>query len=147
MSDMQVTRLNRKYQVFISSTFSDLKDHRTAAILGIVKARHMPIALENYPPDGEAKIKVIHEAIAECQFYVIILGCRYGTVPAGQKAGEEKSYVEIELDYAQRQGLKVLAFVMDMNLARDLPAILSTEVTRFADDREKPYVYTGLPWN
>jgi len=28
-----------------------------------------------------------------------------------------------------------------------LPAILSTEVIRFAADREKPYVCTGLPWS
>jgi pimeloyl-ACP methyl ester carboxylesterase len=28
-----------------------------------------------------------------------------------------------------------------------LPAILNTEVIRFAADREKPYVCTGLPWN
>lgn len=103
----------RKYQVFISSTFDDLKEHRQQATLGIVKVGHMPIALENYTPECEAAFKVIEDAIDDCQFYVVILGHRYGSIPAGKK----KSYTELELDEAERSGLKVLAFVMDKDIA------------------------------
>jgi hypothetical protein len=102
----------RKYQVFISSTFEDLKEHRLQAMLGILAARHLPLALEYHPADSSGKLDVIQEAIADCQFYVIILGHRYGTVDRGQNPGEEKSYIELELDYAERMKLKVVPLVM-----------------------------------
>ncbi len=62
----------RKYQVFLSSTFVDLAEHRREAALGIVKARHIPIALENYSPDTESKRDVIRGAIDDCQYYVSV---------------------------------------------------------------------------
>ena len=113
-------KLKRKYQVFISSTFSDLKESREQAILGIVKARHLPLALEYSGPESAAKIKVIQDAIADCQHYVIILGHRYGSVGTGQASGEKKSYIELELDYAERKQLQVLAFVMPKKTAGEL---------------------------
>jgi len=112
--------IRRKYQVFISSTFKDLEDHRQEAITGIVKAGHIPIALENFTPSIYSKKEVIYQAIEDCQFYVLILGHRYGTIPGGQGvAKEEKSYIEIELDHAESKGRKVLAFLMDENLAME----------------------------
>ncbi len=111
---MSVThpKLKRKYQVFISSTFSDLKDCREQAVLGIVKAGHLPLALEYSGPEPAGKLKVIQDAIADCQYYVIILGHRYGSIGAGQPKGQAKSYIEMELDYALEKNLKVLAFVL-----------------------------------
>ncbi|MDZ7342689.1 MAG: DUF4062 domain-containing protein, partial [candidate division KSB1 bacterium] len=100
----------RKYQVFISSTFEDLKEHRQAAILGITRAGHMPVALENFAPSTDTKKEVIRQALEASQFYVIMLGARYGTI-AEDASG--KSYVEIELDLAVELGLKILTFVMD----------------------------------
>lgn len=108
-------RLDRRYRVFISSTF-DLEEHRRQAVLGIVSAGHMAIPLENYPPEGDTKQKVIFREIESCQFYVIILGSRYGTIPSDHRGGDEKSYVELELDYALLKGLKILAFVIDQSL-------------------------------
>ena len=110
--------IKRKYQVFISSTFHDLIEHRQRAILGIIKAGHMPVALENFPPASESKREVIGQALKSCQFYVIILGARYGSIPEDEPAG--RGYVEIELDMAKELGLKVLAFVMDMNKVSEI---------------------------
>jgi hypothetical protein len=105
--------IKRKYQVFISSTFQDLREHRQHAILGIIRAGHMPVALENFPPSSEPKKEVIRQALKSCQFYVIILGARYGSIPEDNPT--RKGYVEIELEMAKELGLKILAFVMDMN--------------------------------
>jgi hypothetical protein len=109
--------VHRYYKVFISSTFRDLSAHRQQAILGILKAGHMPVALENFAPDTESKRTVIADAMATCQYYVIILGSRYGTIPEDQDRLpinlRNKSYTEIELDMAKDARLPILAFIMD----------------------------------
>lgn len=112
--------MKRKYQVFISSTFSGLKDERHQAMLGILAAGHLPLALEYHGVEAFPRIGVIKEAIAECQFYVLILGHRYGSVGEGQPTGEEKSYVELELNFAQENHLRILAFVMPRDRAQTL---------------------------
>jgi hypothetical protein len=112
--------VKRKYQVFISSTFSDLAEHRRQAVLAIVKAGHFPLALEYHGLEASTKSDTIRTAIAECQFYVLILGHRYGTVASGQPPGQEKSYVEHELDYATTKGLRVLTLVLNRNKAQQL---------------------------
>ncbi len=117
MIDQKSKQIRRKYQVFISSTFKDLEEHRKEAITGVVNAGHIPIALENFPPSTDAKENVIYKAIEDCQFYVLILGHRYGSVPKGQRSRKKKSYTEIELDHAEQKKLKVLAFLMDEDIA------------------------------
>lgn len=111
-------RPSRKYAIFISSTFEDLHEYRQSAILGILRAGHMPVALENFPPDSESTLAVIKQSLRECQYYVIILGARYGYVPSG----EEKSFTEIELDLALDAGLKILAFVLDRRRVEEFRA-------------------------
>src|SRR5687767_7931893 len=110
--DKQSNDIQRFYRVFISSTFKDLQEHRTKAMLAIVSAGHMPLCLENWTPQTKTDLDVIRNAVAECQFYVIILGHRYGSVPKV----ESKSYIEIELDCAEKAGLEILPFVMDDQL-------------------------------
>ncbi len=110
--------LKRKYQVFISSTFTDLVEERQEAALGVVRTGHFPLALEYSGPVPAAKLDVIKNAIAACQFYVIILGHRYGSVGVGQRKGT--SYVELELDDAESKHLKILAFVMDREKVKKL---------------------------
>jgi hypothetical protein len=107
----------RYYKAFISSTFRDLAPHRQQAMLGILRAGHMPVALENFTPESASKRKVISEALSSCQFYVIILGHRYGSIPEDQQRLpaelKGKSYTEIELDLAVAANLPILAFFME----------------------------------
>jgi len=72
----------------------------------------MPVALENYAPASASKKKVIWDALEESQFYLIILGARYGSIPEDDPDG--KGYVEIELDIARELRLKTIVFVMDI---------------------------------
>jgi hypothetical protein len=133
-----------KYQVFISSTFKDLQPHRQQAELGIVKAGHMPLAIENYNPSSESKRQIIRQALESCQFYVIILGHRYGSVPKD----DDRGFVEIELDMAQdlkKQGrIQILPFVMKselVNKARTTTEFVNSEeiklVTKYQALRDR----------
>ena len=86
-------------------------------MLGILRAGHMPVALENFTPETDSKRAVISDALASSQFYVIILGSRYGSIPEDQQRLptelRDKSYTEIELDMALAAKLPILAFFMD----------------------------------
>jgi hypothetical protein len=77
----------------------------------------MPVALENFTPETDSKRAVISDALASSQFYVIILGSRYGSIPEDQQRLptelRDKSYTEIELDMALAAKLPILAFFMD----------------------------------
>jgi len=115
----KTTDVERKYQVFISSTFKDLAEERQAAKSAIIKAGHLPIALEDYAPDTKDKATVIRTAINACQFYVLILGHRYGYRPKRENGTLGPSYVEMELDWAEEANLPILAFLLDEDLARE----------------------------
>jgi hypothetical protein len=109
----------RKYQVFISSTFRELKAHREAAVRGIINAGHFPLALENYGPQPNDIETVIRQAIESSHFYIIILGSIYGSRPIGEQGELLPSYVEMEFDMAKDAGLEILVFVLDEKIARE----------------------------
>ena len=88
----------KKYQVFISSTFKDLKSLRARAMYAIVSAGHMATCLETWGIENEPQLDVIKSAVQACQFYIIILGHCYGSIPKGR----DNSYTELELDFAER---------------------------------------------
>lgn len=100
--------IERKYQVFISSTFSDLAVRRQEAIDVIVDAGHIPVALERYPAADDNVPGVVKKTITRCQLYILILGHRYGSIsPDGRR-----SFTELEYEFARENGLTILPFVM-----------------------------------
>jgi hypothetical protein len=44
---------SRKLQIFVSSTYEDLIDHRLTAIDAILAAGHIPATMENFTPGDE----------------------------------------------------------------------------------------------
>src|SRR5208337_5112462 len=97
---------DRRYQIFISSTFEDLKEERKAAVEAVFERGHIPIALENFSPSNESDLQVIKRAMRDCQVYVAILGHRYGMmVPE-----KDYSFTEFEYNLAQEYKLKTLTF-------------------------------------
>ncbi|KXO76679.1 DUF4062 domain-containing protein [Brucella anthropi] len=97
---------NKKYQVFVSSTFTDLKAERQAVISTILDLRHIPAGMELFPASDIDQFEYIKRIIDECDYYVLIIANRYGTIG---KAGI--SYTEQEYDYACKTGKFVLAFL------------------------------------
>jgi len=65
---------DRKYQVFISSTFQDLADQRRIVLDVVVDRGHMPIALERFSASDKTVPSVIRRAIEASQIYVVVLG-------------------------------------------------------------------------
>ena len=47
----------RKLQIFLSSTYDDLVDHRLTAMEAILAAGHIPAAMEQFTPGDETAWK------------------------------------------------------------------------------------------
>jgi len=98
----------RKYQVFISSTFSDLAEARRTAVRMVLMRGHLPIALEQMNVPADPIPTLIEEAIKNSQIYLVFLGHRYGSRVPGTKI----SYTEKEYELAVENGLIVVPFVL-----------------------------------
>jgi hypothetical protein len=64
--------------------------------------------MELFPAADEEQWEFIKRVIGDCDYYLLIIGGRYGTLTS-----EGISYTEKEYDYAVSIGLKVLAFLHD----------------------------------
>jgi len=96
-----------KYQVFISSTYEDLKDERAQVIKSVLEMGHIPVGMEMFSAADEEQWKIIARQIDETDYYVLIVGNRYGSVTGGV------SFTEKEFDYATSKGVPVLGFIVD----------------------------------
>ncbi len=103
-----------KYQIFISSTFKDLVDERQAISRSILDLGHIPAGMELFPSADVEQLTYIKKVIDECDYYVLVIGARYGSLDE-----EGVSYTQREYEYAVNTRKTVLAFVH--NNIDDLP--------------------------
>ncbi|HTN88387.1 MAG TPA: DUF4062 domain-containing protein [Sorangium sp.] len=97
--------VNRKFQVFISSTYVDLKKERQAAVQAVLDAGHIPAGMELFSAGDQEQLEVIKRWIDESDIYMLILGVRYGSIEPVSK----KSYTHFEYEYAVAQKKPVFA--------------------------------------
>ena len=98
--------MDKRYQVFISSTRRDLEEERRTVADGLLRGQYIPVAMEQFTAAPEDAWTLIQRFIDECDYYVVILAGMYGsTRPDGI------SYTEAEYDYAVSRGMPILAFV------------------------------------
>ena len=104
-----------KYQVFISSTYSDLMNERKQVLDILLMADCIPAGMENFVATDEEQFNVIKKVIDLCDYYILILGRRYGSV--NETTGI--SYTEMEYNYAIDKGIPVLVFALDDSIEID----------------------------
>lgn len=98
----------KKLQVFISSTYTDLKEERQAAVEAILTAGHIPAGMELFAAGDESQMNVIKKWIDESDVYMLILGGRYGSI----EPKSQKSYIQLEYEYALEKGKPLFAVVI-----------------------------------
>lgn len=101
--------MDKRYQVFVSSTFIDLKEERKAIIEGLLNAKFIPAGMEMFAASNDEQFKYIKKIIDTCDYYVLIVGARYGSI----NSNTGKSFTEQEYEYAVEKGIPVLAFLHD----------------------------------
>ena len=103
--------MDKKYQVFISSTYKDLIEEREKVRDVILSMYHFPIGMEMFNAADEEQWEIIQETIDSSDYYVLILGKRYGSIIPEGKPDAGMSYTEKEYRYAVSQGIPVLTFI------------------------------------
>lgn len=98
--------MNKRYQVFVSSTYEDLKEERKEVIQALLELECIPSGMELFSAANDAQWTLIKEVIDECDYYVVILAGRYGSIgPDGE------SYTEMEYKYALSKNKPIIAFL------------------------------------
>ena len=72
--------LEKKYQVFISSTFTDLVEARRKVRDAILSMYHFPVGMELFGAANEEQWQIISETIDSSDYYVLIIAQRYDSV-------------------------------------------------------------------
>ncbi|MCS3430593.1 DUF4062 domain-containing protein [Klebsiella sp. BIGb0407] len=98
--------MDKRYQVFVSSTFTDLEEERKHVIQTLMEMDCIPAGMELFPAIDEGQWEFIKKVIDDCDYYLLIIGGRYGSV-----AEDGLSYTEKEFDYAVSKGLRVVVLV------------------------------------
>jgi len=116
-----------RHQIFLSSTYTDLREERAEVLQAIWELDCIPTGMEAFVASNESQWAVIKRVIDECDYYVLIIGGRYGST-----TDEGISYTEKEYNYAKEIGLPVLAFVH-----RDPDQIAAGKTERDAEGRKR----------
>lgn len=105
--------MDKRYQVFVSSTYSDLKEERQKVMHTLMDMNCIPVGMEFFPSIDKEQFAYIKRVIDDSDYYVLILGGRYGSL---SETG--LSYTEMEFDYALSKQIPIVAF-----LHKDLDSI------------------------
>lgn len=98
--------IDKKYQVFVSSTYTDLQEERQEVIKALLELDCFPASMEFFPSTDDDQWTLIKQIIDDCDYYIIIVGGRYGSL-----SSEGISYTEKEYRYALETGKPIIAFL------------------------------------
>lgn len=87
--------MDRRYQAFVSSTYLDLIEERREVIQALLEIDCLPAGMEMFPAASESQWSLIKNVIDQSDFYIVVIGGRYGST-----SPEGLSYTEMEYDYA-----------------------------------------------
>lgn len=116
----------KKYQIFVSSTYIDLISVRTNLINRLIREGYIVIGMEDFFSRPYSQWEHIEREINESDYYVLILGHRYGSIDEESQI----SYTEKEFNYANSIGVPTLVF----DLSRKFEGL---DIDHFEYDPEK----------
>lgn len=117
--------MSKKYQIFVSSTYEDLRQAREQVIKATLEMGHIPVGMEMFSAADEEQWKLIARTIDQSDYYVVVVAHRYGSMVG------DVSYTEMEYDYAVRQGVPVIGFILDEG-AHWSPQMIETDQVKVA---------------
>jgi hypothetical protein len=125
--------MDKRYQVFLSSTYADLRAERQRVFQALMEMDCIPAGMELFPAADEEQWQFIQRVIDDCDYYLLIIGGRYGSVTT-----EGVSYTEKEFDYACKKDIRVIAFLHerpdDLSVAKsDIDPAARKKLQEFRD--------------
>ncbi|SFO93975.1 protein of unknown function [Oscillibacter sp. PC13] len=97
--------MEKKYQVFVSSTYDDLKEERLAAINILLDNGCISVGMEQFPASGLGIMEYIEKSLIDCDYYILILAGRYGSLDSDGIGFTEKEFI-----CAQEHSIPILVF-------------------------------------
>ena len=98
--------MDKRYQVFVSSTYEDLQDERKEVMQALLELDCIPAGMELFPASNDDQWTLIKKVIDDCDYYILIIGGRYGSTNE-----EGKSYTQMEFEYALSTGKPIISFL------------------------------------
>lgn len=123
--------MKKKYQVFISSTYEDLKEERTAVTLYLLDNYCIPVGMEQFPSSNMNQLEYIEKILKDCDYYILILGGKYGSLNL-----DGISFTEKEFDYAKSQGIPIMSFVV-----HNMDSLQGWQLEKTDEMKEKLYKF------
>jgi len=114
----------RRFEVFVSSTYSDLRDARQRVTMALLECDAFPTGMEIFPATDDDAWTLIRRIIDGCDYYLLVIAGKYGSIDPTSGL----SYTEMEYDYAVSAGKPVMAFL------HGSPGQLSTDQCESTDD-------------
>jgi hypothetical protein len=101
--------MEKKYQVFISSTYKDLVEERFEVMQTLLTFGCMPAGMELFPAANDSQWNFIKKIIDESDYYLIIVGGKYGSIHPETGI----SYTRMEYEYATSIKKPILRFLVE----------------------------------
>lgn len=102
--------MEKKYQIFVSSTYEDLKEERIKIIKVIEKMGGIPSNMEFFCAQPQRSWDIICKELNETDYFVLIIGNQYGSI---SPEDSNLSFTEKEYEYAKKCGVPIVAFLLD----------------------------------
>lgn len=115
IQQMPVNPMDKIYQIFVSSTYEDLKLERQEVMAAVVSTGNVPIGMEYFPAGNAAPFDYIKKQIDGADYYILIVAGKYGSI--NEETGI--SYTEMEFNYAVEK--KVPIAVLQYKDLKKLP--------------------------
>ncbi|MGO5022450.1 DUF4062 domain-containing protein [Lawsonibacter sp. LCP25S3_G6] len=98
--------MDKRFQVFVSSTYEDLQEERREVMQALLELDCIPAGMELFPASNEDQWSLIKRVIDDSDYYIVIIGGRYGSTN-----DEGMSYTEMEYRYAIETNKPIIAFL------------------------------------
>lgn len=98
--------MDKRYQVFVSSTFEDLQEERKEVMQALLELDCIPAGMELFPASSDDQWSLIKRVIDDCDYYVLIIGGRYGS-----ENERGISYTQMEFEYALSKNKPIISFL------------------------------------
>lgn len=99
--------MKRDMKVFVSSTATDLQEQRDATFKAIQRLELIPVVMESFGAHTRPPLEVCRSKVADCRYFVLIVGFMYGSIYE-----DGKSFTEHEYDCAVESGAKIKIFML-----------------------------------
>lgn len=126
--------MDKRYQVFVSSTYEDLQEERKEVMQALLELDCIPAGMELFPASNDDQWTLIKKVIDDCDYYILIIGGRYGSTNE-----EGKSYTQMEFEYALSTNKPIISF-----LPKHPENIVSGKSEQDPDKKEKLETFKEL---